>query len=244
MAARARAVREAAARWIGIPWSARVSTTLLSIVLATTLVLHTSSVRLSNALLRQASTNLDRLSHDPVNVLVTSSFFVAHQSDAFVFALVWLCVLAPLEQRIGGWRWFLGFALGHVGASLLVAEGLRVFSVEHLSNSRTIDVGWSYGTAALLGGLVFLWHGRRRLLLVPLVYLWLGAPLAVHRTFTDWGHAVALVLGLAIVGPVLVRPARTARGPLPPGAPAPLAGAPDDMAAPRELVSRAGPGAG
>ena len=91
------------------------------------------------------------------------------------------------------------FAIGHIGATLLVAAGLPT-AVElgwlPLSVSLATDVGMSYGAAAVLGSLTAAIPPRWR----P---AWIGwslavgmAVVAVGRDFTDVGHAVALALGM------------------------------------------------
>jgi membrane associated rhomboid family serine protease len=212
----------AARRWAGRPGQARVTVTYLSILVATTLVLRTGSTRLSNAILRSASTNLSNLGRAPITVLVTSACFVTSQWELVQFALVALLLLGPLEQRIGGKRWLLGFAAGHVGATLVVAAGLSV--ARHagrldVAGSSTIDVGVSYGSMALFVVLAHLWKGWARVVLAVVIagYLLLG--LLDGSSFTAWGHVAAAAIGLAL-GPFLVgdRARREVAAIAPPGA--------------------------
>jgi hypothetical protein len=157
---------------------------------------------LGSLLLRSVSTNLSQLRHDPVTVLVTSAFFVQSVGELIAFALAGVLVLAPLERRIGSGRWVAGFAVGHVGATMIVAVGLNIAVNTHrvaASVVRTIDVGMSYGTVCLLVvAASVLAAGRARALWTAIVLAVVGVALALGRTFTDWGHFTAALLGLVV----------------------------------------------
>jgi hypothetical protein len=193
-------------RWVGRPGEARLTVTYLSILVATTLVQRTGSTRLSNAILRSASTNLSNLGRAPITVLVTSACFVTSQWELIQFAVVALLLLGPLEQRIGAKRWLLGFIAGHVGATLVVAAGLSI--ARHagrldVAGSSTIDVGVSYGSMALFVVLAHLWKGWARWALGSVLAGYLLVGLLAGATFTAWGHLAAAAIGLAL-GPFLV----------------------------------------
>ena len=93
------------------------------------------------------------------------------------------------------------FAAGHLGATLVTAGGLLLAIhagiVSH-SQEGAIDVGVSYGFAALAAVFTYRLVGRVR-------YAWGGVLLsvvvlaaAVGRTFTDFGHLVAVLIGFAM----------------------------------------------
>jgi hypothetical protein len=98
-------------------------------------------------------------------------------------------------------RLMVAFAVGHIGATLLVAVGLTA-AVElawlPLSVTRAADVGMSYGATAVLGTLSAAVPRRWRptwigwWLAVGVAVVWVG------RDFTDVGHAMALVLGMLV----------------------------------------------
>ena len=70
-----------------------------------------------------ASTNLHNLSHGHIGTLLGSAFVVdAGPIYGWLPGLV--CVLAVAELLWGSWRLSCAFAVGHVGATLLVAVGL------------------------------------------------------------------------------------------------------------------------
>jgi hypothetical protein len=109
--------------------------------------------------------------------------------------------LAVAELLWHSGRLVVAFGLGHIGATLLVALGL-VTAVElgwlPVSVARATAVGMSYGAAGVLGTLTAAIPSRWR----P---AWIGWWLAVAVTmaamgsdFTVVGHALALLLGMAV----------------------------------------------
>lgn len=148
---------------------------------------------------RHASTNLHNLAHGHVATLFVSAFVI----DVPALSL-WLpflvCLLAAAELIWGSGRLALAFVAGHLGATLLVAVGL-VTAVEFTwvpaSISRVSDVGMSYGAMGVVGALTAAVPARWRPFWLG---WWLGAGVivAVDGDFTDAGHLVALVLGMAL----------------------------------------------
>jgi hypothetical protein len=143
--------------------AARATTTWLAIVTATWLVLEPTRGGLERRLLVSASTNLHNLSQRPLNTLITSACFVSTRLGYFEFLAACLLLLAPLERLIGTWRWLLGLAIGHGGATLLVAAGLWLSGHSSASESRVMDVGVSYGVLFLVTLFTYCWAGRRGL---------------------------------------------------------------------------------
>jgi hypothetical protein len=147
-----------------------------------------------------ASTNLHNLRHGHFGTLLGSAFVV--DAGPVLFWLPGLvCLLALGELLWRSRRLMVAFAVGHVGATLLVAAGLWA-AVTHgwLPRSVTgaIDVGTSYGATAVLGALTPTIPRRWR----P---AWIGWWLAVAGTavvagadFTNVGHLLALVLGILV----------------------------------------------
>jgi hypothetical protein len=150
--------------------------------------------------IRHASTNLHNLSHGRVGTLFASAF-VVDAGPIYLWLPGLVCLMAIAELLWGSGRLTVAFALGHVGATVLVAVGLTAaveWSWLPASVTRAVDVGMSYGAAAVLGSLTAAiprhwrpaWTGW-----------WLAAGIAVivlGRDFTDVGHAVALVLGMVV----------------------------------------------
>lgn len=150
-------------------------------------------------IVRHASTNLHNLAHGHVGTLLTSAFVI----DVPALS-IWLpclvCLLAAAELLWGSRRMALGFVVGHLGATLLVAAGL-VAAVEFTwlpaSITHASDVGMSYGAMGVLGTLTAAVPARWR---PSWVGWWVGAAVvaAAEGDFTDVGHLVALSLGMAV----------------------------------------------
>jgi hypothetical protein len=146
-----------------------------------------------------ASTNLHNLSHGRLGTLLGSAF-VVDAGPIYVWLPGLVCLLAMAELTWGSSRLVLAFAMGHIGATLLVAAGLAsavLFGwLSWPAVARATDVGMSYGAAAVLGALTMAMPRRWR---PGWIGWWLAvgvAVVAVGRDFTDVGHAVALVLGM------------------------------------------------
>ncbi|WP_312023480.1 rhomboid-like protein [Streptomyces sp. RP5T] len=161
-----------------------------------------------------SSTDVAHLVRTPVLVLVASALWIAG-GILSPYALALLFVLTVLERRIGGVRTAGVFLLGHVGATLAteVPVGLAVLA-GHLpaSSLHRLDYGVSFGVAASLGALVGL---LRPWLRWPLLALFGGLLvtdlIAFTDPLTDWGHPIALTIGIA-TWPLVRRRAAVAGG--------------------------------
>jgi hypothetical protein len=146
------------------------------------------------------STNLHNLVHGHLGTLVGSAF-VTSTGPIYVWLPGLMCLLGVAELVWRSGRLVLTFALGHVGATLVVAVGLIAairFGWMPASVTRDSDVGISYGATAVLGALTAAVPARWR----P---AWIGWWLAVAvlvvflgHDFTDIGHVVGLVLGMLV----------------------------------------------
>lgn len=146
------------------------------------------------------STNLHNLARGHLGTLLGSAFVTSEgQTYLLLPGLVCLLALAELFWRSRGL--IQAFALGHVGATLIVAAGLAV-AIKcgwlPISMTRASDVGLSYGAVAVLGTLTAAIPHRWR----P---AWIGGWLTVAAVvvvstgdFTAGGHAVALILGMLL----------------------------------------------
>lgn len=146
------------------------------------------------------STNLHNLGHGRLGTLIGSAF-VTENGPIWVWLPGLVCLLALAELLWRSGRVLVTFALGHVGATLIVAAGLATtiklgwipISVAHDS-----DVGISYGAVAVLGALTAAIPSRWR---PAWVGWWLSVGLlavCANAEFTDGGHFVALVVGIAV----------------------------------------------
>jgi len=178
--------------------TAPATSAYLAVLALTTALLASSGRRFAHLLLRQSSTNLHQLARDPIRVLVGSAFWVAPPALFVLWLVLFPLVLAPVERWLGTRRLIATFATGHLGATLVVALGIWAairLGVAAPRLGRTLDVGVSYGFAAVAAVLTFRLPGRWRLVYAACLCGATLAALVVLHTFTDAGHAVALGLG-------------------------------------------------
>lgn len=152
-------------------------------------------------LVRDSSTNLHNLGEGRLNTLIGSAF--VNEAGPLYYWLPGLIALLALGELLWqGRRMIVAFAVGHIGATLIVAAGLAgglAAGLLSASVSDAADVGMSYGAVGVLGALTAAiqrpWRGA-----------WAGWWLAVAvastgfggMDFTTAGHGVALVLGMAV----------------------------------------------
>lgn len=183
----------------------RLTRVRVTLVYATVLVVVTTTLsRLTpdaqDRVIQHASTNLHNLSRGHVGTLLDSAFVVdAGPLVRWLPGLMCLLGLAELLWRSG--RLLVAFAVGHVGATLLVAVGLAAavqFGWLPGSVTRATDVGMSYGATSVLGALTPAIPRRWRPTWIGW-WLAIGAAVVVWgRDFTDVGHAAALTLGMVV----------------------------------------------
>jgi len=180
--------------------SAPATLVYLLALAATTAMLNLASARTDDRLLLALSTNLHQLARVPVRVLVASAFWVGGWSSFLLWAALLATVLAPLERRLGWRRTTFVFALGHVGATLLVAAGLWVaLSIgavdPDVAGAR--DVGASYGFLAAAAVAALLLPPRLRLFAATTLAASVAVAVGLSHTFTDFGHLLAVAIGFA-----------------------------------------------
>ncbi|WP_308206443.1 rhomboid-like protein [Mycobacterium yunnanensis] len=181
---------------------ARVRVTVgYAVVLAVvTVALVSLDPAVQDRIILHASTNLHNLRHGHLGTLLGSAFVVdAGPLSDWLPGLICLLALAELLWRSR--RLIIAFAVGHVGATLVVAAGLWVavtYGWLPRSVTRTADVGMSYGATAVLGAITPAIPRRWR----P---AWMGwwvavavTAVVVDQDFTDVGHLVALMLGMLV----------------------------------------------
>jgi hypothetical protein len=155
--------------------------------------------RVHNEVVGFLSTNLDNLARGHLGTLVASAF-VTDGDDIYIWLPGLVCLLALGELVWRSRRLVLAFAVGHVGATLIVAAWLAAaigagwlpMSIEHAN-----DVGISYGAAGVLGALTAVIPARWR---PAWIGWWLGIGLvaASGADFTAFGHLLALILGMGL----------------------------------------------
>jgi hypothetical protein len=182
-------------------WSTTPFALVYVAVLATaSIVLGALDTGDHDAVLRFSSTDVDHLSKHPLLVLASSALWVDGVVDS-VLAVVVLGVVATLLERRIGTRWVVAiFASGHVGATLLtegaVAIGVHYGMLPATATSR-LDVGVSYGLAAMLGASAGLLPRPVRTIGVAAGWAYLGWPIASGLDMTSWGHIIALGIGVS-----------------------------------------------
>jgi hypothetical protein len=188
--------------------SAPAVTAYTAILVVTSSIYASASPVVGRILLRDQSTNLRQLSHDPLRVLISSAFWtggatILHVIVPFVF------VLAPLERWLGTARFLLVYWCGHICTTLIIATGIwfeirRGDAPESLS--RTIDVGVSYGLYCCCGFFTYRLPGPYRYIWAA---FWLGFGtygIIEDGGFTSYGHLVTILIGFALY-PVTRAPA-------------------------------------
>lgn len=175
------------------------------VVVAATLVVL--GPRVQEHVIRHMSTNLHNLGHGRLVTLIGSAF-VTSEGPMVVWLPGLVCLLALAELLWRSRQVLITFALGHIGATLIVAAGLAT-AIEvgwlPISVAGDPDVGISYGAAAVLGALTAAIPSRWR---PAWIGWWLSVGLlmmCVGTDFTNAGHFVALLLGIVLslrFGPV------------------------------------------
>ena len=188
--------------------SVRVTVAYAAALFAIATVLLALGPRVQDRVVGQLSTNLHNLAHGHLGTLLGSAFVTSEgQTYLLLPGLMCLMALAELLWRSG--RLLQAFALGHVGATLIVAAGLAVaikLGWMPMSLARASDVGLSYGAVAVLGTLTAALPTRWR---PAWIAGWLTVGVAVVASgadFTAVGHTVALLLGMLLASRFRVAP--------------------------------------
>ncbi|OLP00078.1 hypothetical protein BVU76_22660 [Mycolicibacterium porcinum] len=146
------------------------------------------------------STNLENLGQGRLGTLLGSAFVTA---EGYTYLLLpgLVCLLALAELLWCGRRLVQAFTLGHIGATLIVAAGLAAaikLGWLPISVAHAKDVGLSYGAIAVLGTLSAAIPTRWR---PAWIGGWVTIALVVAVSgadFTAIGHAIALIIGIAL----------------------------------------------
>jgi hypothetical protein len=195
-----------------LPWFEMVSRVLSRLVpvrvtaaYAVTLFLVASMLlalgpRAQDRVVGQLSTNLDNLARGHLGTLLGSAF-VTSEGQTYLLLPGLVCLMGLAELLWRSKRLVQAFALGHIGATLIVAVGLAgaiKFGWLPISIARVSDVGLSYGAVAVLGTLTAAIPMRWR---PAWIGGWLTVALVVVASgadFTAAGHTVALILGMLL----------------------------------------------
>lgn len=188
--------------------SVRVTVAYAAALFAIATVLLALGPRVQDRVVGQLSTNLHNLAHGHLGTLLGSAF-VTSEGQTYLLLPGLMCLMALAELLWRSSRLLQAFALGHVGATLIVAAGLAVaikLGWMPMSLARASDVGLSYGAVAVLGTLTAALPARWR---PAWIAGWLAIALAVVASgadFTAVGHTVALLLGMSLASRFRVAP--------------------------------------
>ncbi|MBN0045064.1 hypothetical protein JS756_13265 [Streptomyces actuosus] len=194
-----RVLRRAAAGVWAYVRSAPGTYVWLGILFVTTVALHHMSPEFEREFLRARSTNLRELASNPVRVLVASAMWIAG-GRWLPYAVLYSVFHAQAERWLGTLRWLAVCAAAHVLATLISEGALLIAIRAGLVPSTavdTMDVGVSYALAGVVGVLTYRLPAPWRYGCLPGVLLVYGAPLVHRPTFTDLGHFVSVLIGLA-----------------------------------------------
>ncbi|WP_420707612.1 rhomboid-like protein [Streptomyces sp. HmicA12] len=187
-------------RLLPTPTGTPFTFTYAAVLAGTSLFMEFAAPDTVAAALRASSTDVTHLAQSPVLVLLASALWIAGGiTSPFVIAFV--VVLTALERRIGGLRTAAVFLLGHVLATLAteVPVGLSVLA-GHLPDSslHRLDYGISFGVAASVGALAgLLTPWLRWPVLVGVGAMLVQDLIAFTDPLTNWGHLLALGIGVA-----------------------------------------------
>ncbi|TJZ50403.1 hypothetical protein FCH28_23485 [Streptomyces piniterrae] len=172
----------------------------LLIIGITSLVIASASEGLEHFLLHRTSSNIHELNEHPLPSLLISGFWIEQPGSFLLYVVMFELLHANVERWMGTWRWLLTVAAAHVAATLASQE-LVLLAIEghRLPRSMThvVDIGVSYGLAAAAGVLTYRLRPLWRHVYLAVVLAFFAVPLMTGATFTDFGHAIALVMGYA-----------------------------------------------
>lgn len=184
----------------------------IGVLVATTVTLHVLDPTQRHRVLVASSTNVHELSRVPVRVLVASAVWIS-SGRVLPSALLLGAVAGTLEWNVGSQSTAFVFAMGHVLASAFVGLGLAAgiaAGVVSPSLEHVVDVGPSYGFAAVAAVLSGLVPRRWRVWYLVAFAAWLGAGMADGIDYVAIGHLTAAAIGFACV-PFVRRRARQRR---------------------------------
>ncbi|MFF5974944.1 rhomboid-like protein [Streptomyces sp. NPDC012769] len=172
----------------------------LAVIALTSLVIALSSDGLEHALLHRHSSNLYELSRHPLRALLGSAFWIEDPRSLLLYVVLFEVFHAPVERWLGTLGWLAVVATAHIAATLIsqkvVLEAIQDHDVPR-SMAHVVDIGVSYGLAASVGVLTYRLARPWRWFYLAGAVAFFAVPLVTQHTYTDLGHAISLVVGLA-----------------------------------------------
>ncbi|WP_256339093.1 rhomboid-like protein [Streptomyces sp. 2224.1] len=171
----------------------------LLVIGVTSLVIASASEGLGQFLIHRTSSNIHELNEHPLPSLLISGFWIERPSSFLLYVVMFELLHANVERWMGSMRWLLTVGGAHIAATLASQE-LVLLAIEghRLPRSMThvVDIGVSYGLAAAAGVLTYRLLPPWRYGYLVAVLVFFGIPLTTGASFTDFGHAIALTMGL------------------------------------------------
>lgn len=171
----------------------------LLVLFFTTIALHHMSPHFEERFLRQRSTNIHQLSSDPLRAFIASAMWI-DGGHWLPYAGLYTIFHAQAERWLGTARWLAVCAAAHVLASLIsegaLLQAIRDGLAPH-SAVNTLDFGVSYALAGVVGVLTYRIAAPWSYAYLAVVLLVYGVPLTSSPTFTDFGHFISVLVGLA-----------------------------------------------
>lgn len=171
----------------------------LTVLFFTTVALHHMSPAFEQDFLRQRSTNIHELSQNPVRVLITSAMWI-DGGHWLPYAALYTVFHAQAERWLGTLRWLAVCVAAHVLATLISELALlQAIHDGHAPNSavNSLDIGVSYALAGVVAVLTYRIAAPWRYLYLAGLLAFYAVPLVASRTFTDVGHFLSVLVGLA-----------------------------------------------
>ncbi|MBP2054875.1 hypothetical protein J2Z21_007885 [Streptomyces griseochromogenes] len=171
----------------------------LLILFLTTVALHHMSPEFEQHFLRRRSTNIHELSRNPVRVLFTSAMWI-DGGHWVPYAVLYTLFHAQAERWLGTPRWLAVCAAAHVFATLIselaLLMAIRNGHAPHAA-VNTLDIGVSYALAGVMAVLAYRIAAPWRYPYLVALLAFYTVPLTTSRTFTDFGHFLSVLIGLA-----------------------------------------------
>ncbi|MCJ0868884.1 rhomboid-like protein [Streptomyces sp. AP-93] len=171
----------------------------LLIIVVTSVVVVIVPDHLEHVLLHRNSSNIHELARQPIRALLSSAFWIEDPASLPLYFVLFELFQANVERWLGTLRWLFIIATGHITATLISQKLVLMAIQDHRaprSMVHVVDIGVSYGLATAVGVLTYRLPGPWRWLYLAGSVAFFGLPLVSDGTFTDFGHAIALAVGL------------------------------------------------
>ncbi len=189
---------QAAEEWFR---SAPATFIYMAVWLATTILIQGASKDLVDALTEMDSSNLAEVMRAPTRAILVSGLLVADRGAGILaYVVIFVLIVARLEQRLGTPRTLIVWLCSHVFATLMVLgmeETLIDNGLMRSTLETTLDVGVSYVMVGSMGAYMLFVSRRWRWWYYSVLFLGIVVPVFVDREIWDLGHLLATLIGVA-----------------------------------------------